>query len=137
MPTITLLWAGPRETVSCVQGAAKVQGAGFVVVEPVAIPVVMAVVTNVVSLSDGEKAKAATIVARYLSWTSSTPLVTALPEGCGGGVVVVVVAAAVVVVVVDAPGAAGAETTAGVAVSTGPAVGEGVGMLNRGNVSVS
>src|SRR5579863_9926813 len=99
---------------------------GFCVVDPVAIPVVTGLVFIEISLTPGENAKAATIVALYRSCTSSTPLVTGVPEGCGG----------VAVGVVAGAGGVGLVTVTGVAATTELAVKE-EGMAKRGKVSVS
>ena len=64
-----------------VHGVVVLQGIGFCVVDPVAIPVVIVLVLMEVSVRPGEKANAATIVALYRSCTSNMPLLTAVPEG--------------------------------------------------------
>src|SRR5580698_3555883 len=127
---MTLEWAGPGETVTWVHGAVVEHA----VVDPVAIPVETVLVRIEVSFTR-ENANAATMVARYRSWTSSTPLVIGLPDGCAAVVVVVVVAAAVVVVVVEVAG--GAAMVAGAAATTGLVGEELAGMEKRGKVSVS
>ena len=118
------------------QGVVGLQRIGFAVVDPVAVPVVIELVWMENSLRPGEKAKAATIVARYRACCSTMPLITGLPEGVLVVVVVVVADVVVVVVAVVVVGGVGIVTVAGDPGNKLLPAAE-LGILNRGNVSVS